>query len=161
MKRFENLFLSVHVLWSEKKFLPDYNPKDEQGGNTRFLLAHLSWKKVMWLLCLLLKLIDNFVNKRWGLLGALKRFCSWTLPPLSLFDHCQIILKPIYTSVAKLHMDLHMVSDLVSGNSPMNKVLLGFFRGQDVMLSLSLYIFNLLLPVCSQLHKCNCMYISC
>lgn len=114
MKRFENLFLSVHVLWSGKKFLPDYNPKDERGGNTRFLLAHLSWEKVMWLLCLLLKLIDNFVNKRWGLLGALERFCSWTLPPLSLFDHCQIILKPIYTSVAKLHMDLHMVSDLVA-----------------------------------------------
>lgn len=68
----------------------------------------------MWLLCLLLKFIDNHVNKRWGLLGALKRFYSWTFPPLSLFDHCQIILKPIYTSVAKLHMDLHMVSDLVA-----------------------------------------------
>lgn len=54
----------------------------------------------MWLLCLLLKFIDNHVNKRWGLLGALKRFYSWTFPPLSLFDHCQIILKSIYTNVA-------------------------------------------------------------
>lgn len=60
---------------------------------------------------------------------------------MDLFLSClylTIVKLSLNLSTQVLHMDLHMVSDLVSGNSPMNKVLLGFFRGQDIMLSLSL-----------------------
>lgn len=110
----------------EKKFLPDYNPKDERGGNTRFLLAHLSWKKVMWLLCLLLKLIDNFVNKRWGLLGALKRFYSWTFSslvfiwPLSNYPQIYLYKCCIWTYIWYL---------IYSGKTTYKQCVGGFFSG--------------------------------